>query len=81
MKLFNIFKKQPSEANEHAHAVVEKKGKEAHDILNEVQGKLMEISREIEQDNKKTTLDLERKSKKIRDVAAQIAIITSGGKQ
>jgi hypothetical protein len=41
----------------------------------------MEISREIEQDNKKTTLDLERKSKKIRDVAAQIAIITSGGKQ
>lgn len=80
MKIFNIFNKKPSEANEKAHKIVEKKGKEAHDILNEVQVKLMEISKEIEEDNKKTSLDLAKKSKKIRDVAREIAIVTGGVK-
>lgn len=77
MNILNkLFPKKKSPENIEAHKVVEKKTQEAHDVLNEIQGKMLQVATDIESERKRTNKEMSRKVKEIRDVAERIAIVT-----
>lgn len=82
MNILNrLFGKKISKENIHAHEVVDQKAGEAHDILNEVQSKLIQITLEIENDRQRSNKDLANKVKTLRDVAQQIAVVSGSIKK
>lgn len=79
MSILNLlFGKKRSRENVEAHVVVEQKNKEAVNVLNEVTGKLVQVTGELEKERVRSNNEMRQKIKEINDVAKKIAVATGG---